>query len=397
MSHLYRLYPNQDALPVLRKHCGDARWVKNKALERLNAGVPRAERARALTQDRQTVEWLGQGSSAVQQQALREFERAVSNWAGKTHRKPTWWKRGIAESFCVRDVRVEQISRKWAAILIPKAGLVKFRISRPLPVEHGMAHVRLLPSGRWTVSFSAPQPGALRAVTGQVVGLDLGVAETVTTSDAEHLNPHAALSPGQQQRLRRLERKRERQKALAVCGELRSRRREKVNRQIARLHERRTRVRHDFVEQVSTMLVRRYDLIALEDLNVKGMLKSASGTIENPGVNVAQKRGLNRSISEQNWGRLRQRIADKAAACGVTVIAVNPAYTSQQCSVCGHIAKENRKSQADFQCVTCRHQSNADVNAARNILAAGLAVYAHGGTPQQRPGEVRIEPTEAAA
>lgn len=160
-------------------------------------------------------------------------------------------------------------------------------------------------------------------------------------------------------------------------------------------HVREADQRKDFVEKTSTWLVRSYDLVAVEDLDVKSMLRSARGTVEQPGTNVAQKRGLNRSIHAQGWSRFRRRLEDKAATCGVQVVAVDPANTSQRCSACGHTAAENRKSQAVFVCQACGHADNADVNAANNILAVGLAVTARGGTSQQRPGEART--TERAA
>lgn len=191
-----------------------------------------------------------------------------------------------------------------------------------------MARVTLDRAGRWHVSFTAPQPVMLRALTGAVVGLDLGVAATVTLSDGRQLRA-PALSAGESQRLRRLARRNARQQE----G---SSRRERTKRSIARLHARRADRRKDFVEQTSTLLVREHDLIALEALNAKGMLHSARGTVEQPGTNVRQKAGLNRRVSEQGWSMLRRRIEDKAATCGVRVIAVDPRRTSQTCNACGH-------------------------------------------------------------
>ncbi len=105
------------------------------------------------------------------------------------------------------------------------------------------------------------------------------------------------------------------------------------------------------------------------------MTRSARGTREHPGTRVAQKRRLNRQISRQGWGLLVTRLKHKASG---RLEFVPAAYTSQRCSYCRHIAPENRKSQAVFQCVACSAgPCNADVNAARNI-AAGRAVTARG-------------------
>jgi len=115
---------------------------------------------------------------------------------------------------------------------------------------------------------------------------------------------------------------------------------------------------------------------------------AAKGTIGNPGKNVRQKAGLNREIPASGWGILVKRLEQKAPG---RVQKINPAYTSQCCSACGHIADENRKSQAAFACTACRYTTNADVNAAKN-LAAGHAVTARGGLPLGRPANREPQP-----
>jgi putative transposase len=104
------------------------------------------------------------------------------------------------------------------------------------------------------------------------------------------------------------------------------------------------------------------------------MTRSASGTIDAPGRNVAQKTGLNRSILDAGWGVFLQILAHKAESAGRELIAVNPAHTSRTCARCGHRAKDNRLTQAAFACTACGHAAHADVNAAINILRAGLAL-----------------------
>ncbi len=116
----------------------------------------------------------------------------------------------------------------------------------------------------------------------------------------------------------------------------------------------------------------------IEDLRVKTMTRSAKGTIRSPGRNVAQKRGLNRAILRQGWGEMEQMLAYKLDRRGGTLIKIKPAYTSQRCGQCGAINKASRQTQAHFKCVACGHTAHADINAARNILAAGLAVTARG-------------------
>jgi putative transposase len=160
-----------------------------------------------------------------------------------------------------------------------------------------------------------------------------------------------------------------------------SNRRARIKLAVARLKARETDRRKDWTEKTSTGLARRFDLIRIEDLNVKAMTRSARGTTAEPGRSVRQKAGLNRGILASGWGLLARRLQDKAPG---RVEKVSPAFTSQCCSACGHIAAESRKSQALFACVACSFACNADVNAARNI-AAGHAVTARGGDGAARP------------
>jgi transposase len=135
-------------------------------------------------------------------------------------------------------------------------------------------------------------------------------------------------------------------------------------------------------------LARRFDVIRVEDLRITEMTRSGKGSLEAPGRHVRAKAGLNREILASGWGILVKRLGQKAPG---RVEKVNPAFTSQRCSMCGHRAGENRKSQAIFACAACRYTANADVNAARNI-AAGYAVTARGGLPLGRPSNREPQP-----
>ncbi|HYO19216.1 MAG TPA: transposase, partial [Dermatophilaceae bacterium] len=208
---------------------------------------------------------------------------------------------------------------------------------------------------------SIPAPG-----TGGVVGVDRGVTVAVALSTGEMTSP-AGLSMKETGRLLRLQRR----LARARRG---SNRRRKVRILIGQVKAGDGDRRKDWVEKTSTDLARRFDVIRVENLNVKGMTRSARATIEKPGRNVAQKAGLNRGILKSGWGLLVTRLEQKAPG---RVEKVKAAYTSQTCNACKHIRAQSRKSQAIFVCVACGHRANADVNAARNI-AAGHAVTARG-------------------
>jgi putative transposase len=148
----------------------------------------------------------------------------------------------------------------------------------------------------------------------------------------------------------------------------------KLKRRITRLHTKISNIRNDYLHQVSADISKSHALVVLEDLKVANMSKSASGTIENPGRKVAAKSGLNRSILDQGWYSFKSYLSYKLERLGGELLLVDPRYTSQECSSCHHIAEGNRKSQAEFECLRCGYKENADVNAAKNVLAAGHAV-----------------------
>lgn len=349
-------------------HCGHARYVWNLAVEQL--GYSRhsrwcpnfAEQCRQLAQARREFGWLGEGSSIVQQQALRDFNQAMANWRGGTHRRPTWRKQGRHEGFrIVNPPRVEQLNRKWSRVFVPKVGWVKFRRTRELPDAKSYRVTRDR-AGRWHIAFAVVPDPITGPRDGSVVGIDRGVTVTLALSDgAVHQAPTPLpIKPAA--------------RALSRCKRG-SNRRKRAKARLARLHARNADRRKDWAEKASTDIARRYDTIRIEDLRVPNMVRSAAGTLAQPGRNVRQKAGLNRSILAAGWSLFASRLQHKAAG---RVEKVNPALSSQRCSVCGHVARESRESQFLFRCVACGHTSNADLNASRNIAAGHAARRADG-------------------
>ena len=154
-------------------------------------------------------------------------------------------------------------------------------------------------------------------------------------------------------------------------------RKKAVNR-LGNIHRRIAHQRADWLHKLTTDLADRHAVIAIEDLRIKNMSASATGTVDAPGRNVRQKAGLNRGILDAAWGEFARQLTYKAEWRGGRVILVNPAYTSRTCRICGHECAENRKTQSVFACLACGHTENADVHAAKNILAAGYAVWEAG-------------------
>lgn len=346
-------------------YCSHARYVWNIAVEQLHHSTRErrmpgfAEQSRQLTEARHEHDWLREVPTVVGQQALRDFRQACTNWWGGTHRRPTWRKSGLHEGFRVvkgHGIRVEKLNRKWSRAWVPGLGWVKFRRSRDIPNAKSFRVTRDR-AGRWHIAFAAAPAEVQGPGTGEVIGVDRGVAVTLAYSDGTKLNAPKPESVKPAAR------------ALSRCKPGSNRRR-KAKARLARAHARNADRRKDWVEKVTTDLARRFDLIRVEDLSIANMTRSAKGTVKRPGRNVRQKAGLNRAIMEGGWGLFAQRLQDKAP---YRVEKVNPAFTSQRCSRCGHLDRNSRKSQAEFLCTACGYAINADENAAINV-AAGQAV-----------------------
>jgi len=254
------------------------------------------------------------------------------------------------------------------ATFVRLQGIGHVRVHQHRPVRGRVKTISVKREGnRWYVILSCDDvPAEPLPTTGAVVGIDMGVASLVTTSDGTQVaNPRYLAATAD--RLAAAQRDLARKKR----G---SKRRLKAAARVAALHAKVRRQRLDYAHKVALDLVRNYDLIVHEDLRIANMIRSASGTIEQPGRNVAAKSGLNRSILDAGWGVFLRVLAYKAESAGRELIAVNPANTSRTCARCRHCAAENRVTQAEFRCTACGHTAHADVNAAENILRAGLAL-----------------------
>ena len=152
---------------------------------------------------------------------------------------------------------------------------------------------------------------------------------------------------------------------------------------IAALDVRIANCRQDFLHQQSTEISKNHAVIVVEDLQIPQMSRSAKGTQDEPGRHVKAKAGLNKAILDQGWGMFRRLLISKQAWRGGEVIAVNPRYTSQRCSQCGHVDAKSRVQQALFSCTACGFAYHADVNAARNILALGQGERRNACSPPQ--------------
>ena len=250
---------------------------------------------------------------------------------------------------------------RWAHATFQAVGLIKVNQHRAV---NGRVKTLQLKREyrRWYVVVVAEEVAEPLLATGRVAGVGVGVARFLTTSDGEIVANPRFLDKART-RIADLERR----KARAKLG---SGNRRRLRRQLARQWRQVSNQRRDFHHKTARALVNAYDTIALEDLRVANMTRSAKGTVEAPGRNVAQKSGLNRSILDAGWGQFASILTAKAESAGRRVVLVNPAYTSVDCHACG--ARCARPRQDTVVCPVCG-EHDADVNGARNIATrAGL-------------------------
>ena len=240
----------------------------------------------------------------------------------------------------------------------------RFRLHLHRPLEGELRSLAIKREGRKWIALISLEVANAEHHPGPSIGLDLGLTRLATLSNGEILaNPREG---------------KRRARAIAAAGRALARatrgskRRRRLKDRLACLKRREANARSTYLHQQSAALVRRYGTIVIEQLNIKNMMRSAKGSVEEPGIKVAQKSGLNRSISDAAWGRFITFLVYKAARAGGQVIRVNPHNTSNLCSRCGHLTQT--KIGDDFSCMDCGHTIDRDHNAALNILARGVVI-----------------------
>ena len=285
--------------------------------------------------------------------------------------------------------------------------VIHVRVSQPIR-PYTSVHVDW--THRSLVFVNMPLP--LPRTGNDIIGLDRGCVHTLVSSDGIFMDMPKP-SKAELKRLRYLQRRMSRQDRVNEArggrtAKFASKRRQRTLSEFNTLQGRIVRRRNDWIEKTTTNLAKANILIAMEDLDVKAMTRrpKPKPDPDNPGRylhnGAKAKAGLNRSILSNNWSRLMKRLKDKMDANGGKLVIVPAAYTSQACHKCGHVAKENRESQAVFHCVECGYEANADVNAAKNIL--GRALIQTGGDtasdveePHWRPDEASTPSTQAGS
>lgn len=396
----FELMPNGEQQRDMRRFSGACRFVYNKALEAQKANyeaggkyISHFDMCKRLPEWKKEFPWLKNSPSHTLQKALKDLDRSYKNFFEKRADFPRFKKKGGCESFQEFDPHCFEIDQANSRIKLPKLGWIRYRNSRDIL---GTAkNITVSQSGgKWFASIQTereveqPVPTATSAI-----GIDMGVVRFATMSDGKHLEPLDSFKK-HEQCLKKYQRRMSRKVKFSKNWH-------KARRKVQKIHTRIANARKDFLHKATTEISKNHAMVAIEDLQVRNMSKSAQGTTEAPGKNVAAKSGLNKAILDQGWFEFRRQLEYKLNWNGGILIPVPAHYTSQTCPACGHVSADNRKTQARFVCVDCGHEENADVVGAMNVLARGHRVAACGEDVRRakvarpkRAASAKQEPTE---
>ncbi|WP_405649341.1 RNA-guided endonuclease InsQ/TnpB family protein [Streptomyces sp. NBC_00019] len=365
----------------------------------------------AIRQAREDIGFLAVLPAQAAQAVLKTYFRAWKNcWDGRAAAPNFKGRFRTVMSVDIpqgRDLNIVRVHRRWGQVNIPKVGRVRFRWTKDLPVgkragaDNRITGARLIKDVLgWHIAFRVqslePRPDPHQ---GPDVGIDVGVTVPIALSDGETYEHGEWLTEKEQARLLHLEQSAARRKRHRKPGERTSRRLHRTYDQIAGLRAKAKRRALDWQHQTTTAIARTYGTVVVEALTITNMVKSAKGTVEEPGKNVARKSGLNRSISQEAWGRTVTMLTYKSAQLGGSLVKVPAPGTSRRCSACGVTTPGSRESQAVFVCKNpdCGWSGNADHNAARNVLhlyRMGLALIPAAGRAVVRRAK-RVKPAAA--
>ncbi|SFD77348.1 putative transposase [Actinopolyspora alba] len=374
-----RAYPDSEQAAQLGRTFGCVRLVWNKTLDQRHRvyhtegkKTSYTETDAALSEWKRTSElaFLSEVSSVPLQQTLRHQHTAYQNFFAGRAKYPRFKSRtGRQSAHYTRSAfKLRDRSLTLAKQTTPLNFVWSWDAETLRDLNPTMVVVSREPDGRWYVTFAVdtddPEPSAS---TGESIGIDLGVKDFAVLSTGETIaNP---------QHMDRKARNLARYQRMMARKQRGSNNRRKAKRKVARAHRKVRHARQDFLHRTTTNLVRRADVIAIEDLNVAGMTSSARGTVESTGRNVGAKAGLNRAVLDAALGEFRRQLEYKTTRAGKTLVVVDRWYpSSKTCSACGHLLSNLKLSVRAWSCPDCGTRHHRDHNAAKNIRAAGQAV-----------------------
>jgi len=381
-AYKFRLEPTATQAARLAVLCGHARFVWNQGLRhclgKLESGekIPSAFALnRLVTQwkKEEDLSWLKEAYTDNLQQKLKDLHGAWMQYFDKSLAtdKPRFKKKGKNQD-SIRFVNFNKYCElDGKRVKLPsKLGWLKFRKSQEVQGNIKNCTVSFK-SGYWYISFQVEQDiDEPKHNSTSAVGIDMGVAKFVTLSDGSHLKPLNAFRK-HEKRLAIEQRKLSRKVKFSANWQ-------KQKAKIQKLHTLIANCRKDYLHKASHQISKNHAMVMIEDLRVSNMSKSAKGNAEEHGKNVKAKSALNKSILDQGWHEFRRQLQYKQLWNGGLVVAVPAQYTSQTCPCCSHVSRDNRKTQAHFECVECGYTNNADIVGALNVLERGHRLLACG-------------------
>jgi putative transposase len=364
-----RAYPDPAQASVLNRTFGCVRVVWNRTLawrharyhgEQARTSFPLANAYLTEMKASEDLGWLNEVSSVPLQQAIRHQQAAFSNFFAGRARYPRYKSRNGRQTaeYTRSGFRYRNGQLFLAKMSTPLGFTWSWPDIDPALIDPTTVTVSRDPCGRWYVSFAVDVADPVQLPpAGAVVGVDLGIKDFAVTSGGQKIpNPRRL-----EWRARNLARY---QRRLARC-QTGSANRGKAKAKVARAHRKARASRADFLHRTSARLVRDHDVIVIEDLAVKNMVRN---------------RSLAKAISDCGWGEFRRQIEYKAATAGRHLIVIDRWYpSSKTCSACGYLLTSLSLSTRTWHCPSCGTRHDRDINAAKNVLAAGLAVSACGG------------------
>jgi putative transposase len=363
-ANVYRLEPTGEQEQAFAQWAGACRYVYNLALEQRRdhwrkAKLSFAQQCREITEYRNEAKWLRAVPVHALQQALKDLDTAFDRFFCGLGGYPQPREKCRNDTFRLPDpsyLGLKRLSKRMGAIKLPKIGWVKCRDWRPLGGELRNVTIRRK-AGKWYASIQWQREIADPEIsTLPAIGIDRGIKVFAALSNGDKIEPLNAFKRIED-KLAKAQRKLARKQKFSANWK-------KQKAKISRLHVHAANARKDFLHNRSLEIAKSHGVVKIEKLRVQNMSASAKGTVAEPGRNVAAKSGL------QGWGMFATMLKYKLAERGGELQQVDPAYTSQTCAECGVIDSASRKDRATFECATCGHSDNADVNAARNILQA---------------------------
>lgn len=361
MRQTFRFYPNSQQQIALNKEFGCSRYAYNWALswwgqEFKNGNKPNyAKCSRQWTIERNSKQWAMQASCIAQQQSVRQLQTAFRSFFDKRTKYPTFKKKAGRQTAQYTRSGFKY-DPKTQTLKIAKIGVCKIHLSRKFQSAPTVVTITKQPSGKYFATFTLDEVIHPKANTGKQVGIDLGVTRLATFSDGtkipnpKHIHTNAKKLAKAQKDLAR-----------KTIG---SNRYTKQRIKLAKIHEHIANSRKDHLNKVTTKIVENYDLIAIEDLPVRNMVKDHH---------------LAKSISDASFGEFRRQLAYKCEWYGKELIAIDRFFpSSKTCNNCGWIVEKLPLSVRQWQCHCCDALHDRDLNASINILAAGHVASGRG-------------------